>query len=109
MLASAKAASTLIPRIPLLCTGLKDTHESQPALDAPQVDRMRSGYADGGRENDACDATPEIAGLQEKYGIGMVDWGDFRCIRNIRAALRQCQARMAHKRAAWTHSLNFVY
>jgi len=28
----------------------------------------------GSRDADASDATPEIAGLQEKYDIGVIDW-----------------------------------
>jgi hypothetical protein len=28
----------------------------------------------GHRQRDASDATPEIAGLQEKYDVGKIDW-----------------------------------
>jgi uncharacterized protein len=49
----------------------------------------------GRRERDASDATPEIAGLQEKYDIGAVDWAVIDASGTPEDTLRQCQAQIA--------------
>src|SRR2546422_6402325 len=51
---------------------------------------------DGRREADASDATPEIAGLQEKYSIGTVDWAVIDASGTPGQTLKQCQTRIAH-------------
>jgi aminoglycoside phosphotransferase family enzyme/predicted kinase len=54
----------------------------------------------GHREADASDATPEIAGLQEKYNTGAVDWAVIDASGTPRQTLKQCQTRIAHCEAA---------
>ena len=54
----------------------------------------------GRREADASDATPEIAGLQEKYSIGTVDWAVIDASGTPGQTLKQCQTRLAHCEAA---------
>jgi len=49
----------------------------------------------GLREGDASDATPEIAGLQEKYQIGAVDWTIIDASGTAEQALERCQAQIA--------------
>jgi uncharacterized protein len=49
----------------------------------------------GGRQHDASD-TPEIAGLQEKYNIGALDWADIDASGILEQTLQRCQARIAH-------------
>jgi aminoglycoside phosphotransferase family enzyme/predicted kinase len=44
----------------------------------------------GRREADASDATPEIAGLQEKYDIGAVDWAVVDASGTPEQTLKQC-------------------
>jgi predicted kinase len=41
-------------------------------------------------------ATPEIAGLQEKYNIGALDWADIDASGTLEQTLQRCQARIAH-------------
>ena len=50
----------------------------------------------GRRQHDASDATPEIAGLQEKYNIGALDWADIDASGILEQTLQRCQARIAH-------------
>ena len=50
----------------------------------------------GRREADASDATPEIAGLQEKYNTGAVDQASSMHPGRPRQTLKQCQTRIAH-------------
>ena len=50
----------------------------------------------GGRQHDAPDATPEVAGLQEKYNIGAVDWAVIDASGAPEQTLEYCQARIAH-------------
>ena len=47
------------------------------------------------RENDASDATPEIAGRQEHYDIGTVDWDVIDASGTPDYTLQQCQTRIA--------------
>ena len=54
----------------------------------------------GRREADASDATPEIAGPQEKYSIGTVDWAVIDASGTPGQTLKQCQTRLAHCEAA---------
>ena len=49
----------------------------------------------GRREKDASDATPEIAGLQEKYDIGAVDWAVIDASGTPEQTLKQCQTQIA--------------
>jgi len=49
----------------------------------------------GRRKSDASDATPEIAGLQEKYDIGAVDWAIIDASGTPEETLKQCQAQIA--------------
>jgi aminoglycoside phosphotransferase family enzyme/predicted kinase len=49
----------------------------------------------GRRERDASDATPEIAGLQEKYNIGALDWAVIDASGTPEQSLTQCQAHIA--------------
>ena len=49
----------------------------------------------GRRENDASDATPEIAGRQEHYDIGTVDWAVIDASGTPEHTLQQCQTRIA--------------
>ena len=46
----------------------------------------------GRREGDASDATPEIAGLQEKYDIGAIDWTMIDASETSEQTLKKCQA-----------------
>jgi predicted kinase len=48
----------------------------------------------GLREGDASDATPEIAGLQEKYQIGAVDWTIIDASGTPELTLERCQAQI---------------
>jgi len=50
----------------------------------------------GRRQRDASDATPEIAGLQEKYDIGAVDWAVIDASGTPEQTLIQCQERVDH-------------
>ena len=52
------------------------------------------------REGDASDATPEIAGLQEQYDLGAVDWNIIDASGTPEQTLEQCQAQIAHREAA---------
>lgn len=52
------------------------------------------------REGDASDATPEIAGLQEQYDIGAVDWAIIDASGTPEQTLKQCQAQITHPQAA---------
>jgi uncharacterized protein len=54
----------------------------------------------GGRKGDASDATPEIAGLQEKYDIGAMDWDIIDASGTPEQTLKQCQTRITHLAAA---------
>jgi hypothetical protein len=51
------------------------------------------------RERDASDATPEIAGLQEQYGIGAIDWDVIEASGTPEQTLERCQARIAREAA----------
>jgi len=53
----------------------------------------------GRRQRDASDATPEIAGLQEHYDIGAVDWDIIDASGTPAQTLEQCQARITHREA----------
>lgn len=53
----------------------------------------------GHREKDASDATPEIAGLQEKYNIGAVDWAVIDASGTPEQTLKQCQTHTARGKA----------
>jgi len=52
------------------------------------------------RVADASDATAEIAGLQEKYDIGTLDWAGIDASGSPEATLKQCQIRIADFQAA---------
>jgi uncharacterized protein len=52
----------------------------------------------GSRKADASDATPEVAGLQETYSIGTVDWAIIDSSGTPEATLRHCQTRIADLR-----------
>ena len=54
----------------------------------------------GRREKDASDATPDIAGLQESYNIGSLDWTVIDASGTPEQALRQCESRIAHRDAS---------
>jgi uncharacterized protein len=54
----------------------------------------------GRRERDASDATPDIAGLQEQYKIGRVDWRTIDASGTPEQTLKQCQNQIAHYDAA---------
>jgi Predicted kinase len=45
------------------------------------------------RERDASDATPEIAGLQEKYDVGEIDWAIIDASGTPEETLKQCLTR----------------
>lgn len=47
----------------------------------------------GRRERDASDATPDIAGLQENYNIGAVDWAVIDASGTPEHTLKQCESR----------------
>jgi uncharacterized protein len=49
----------------------------------------------GSRAADASDATPEVAGLQETYNIGTVDWAIIDASGTPEATLKACQTRVA--------------
>jgi aminoglycoside phosphotransferase family enzyme/predicted kinase len=49
----------------------------------------------GHRERDASDATPEIAEIQEKYDVGVVDWAVIDASGTPEQTLKQCQTRIA--------------
>jgi len=53
----------------------------------------------GSRDRDASDATPDIAGLQEQYNIGTVDWAVIDASGTPEQTLTQCQTRIAHGEA----------
>ncbi len=53
-----------------------------------------------GRVADASDATPEVAGLQETYNIGTVDWTIIDASGTAEATLKHCQAHLIHMQAA---------
>jgi aminoglycoside phosphotransferase family enzyme/predicted kinase len=53
----------------------------------------------GHRQRDASDATPEIAGLQEKYNIGAVDWADIDASGTPEQTVERCKGRIAHGEA----------
>jgi predicted kinase len=48
----------------------------------------------GRRQRDASDATPEIAGLQEDYDIGAVDWAIIDASGTPEQTLKNCQSRI---------------
>jgi uncharacterized protein len=54
----------------------------------------------GRRKRDASDATPEIAGLQEKYDIGAVDWVVIDASGTPEQTLIQCQTNIGHNEPA---------
>ncbi len=56
----------------------------------------------GRRKGDASDATPEIAGLQEKYDIGTLDWAVMDASGTPEQTLRRSQIRIAHDEAVST-------
>jgi uncharacterized protein len=49
---------------------------------------------------DASDATPEVAGLQETYNIGAVDWTVIDASGTAEATLKHCRAHLIHMQAA---------
>ena len=49
----------------------------------------------GSRRPDASDATPEVAGLQETYNIGTIDWKIIDASGPPEATLGHCQAWIA--------------
>jgi aminoglycoside phosphotransferase family enzyme/predicted kinase len=54
----------------------------------------------GRRESDPSDATPDIAGLQENYNIGAVDWTVIDASGTPEHTLKRCQNRLNHGEAA---------
>jgi hypothetical protein len=50
----------------------------------------------GRRERDASDATPDIAGLQENYKIGVVDWTVIDASGTPEQTLKHCQRQLDH-------------
>lgn len=54
----------------------------------------------GGRGKDASDATPDIAGLQENYNIGPIDWAVIDASETPEQSLNQCKSRITHGEAA---------
>jgi len=54
----------------------------------------------GRREKDASDATPDIAGLQETYNIGPIDWAVIDASGTPEQSLKRCKSRIAHGEAA---------
>jgi uncharacterized protein len=54
----------------------------------------------GGRGKDASDATPDIAGLQENYNIGPIDWAVIDASGTPEQSLKQCKSRITHGEAA---------
>jgi aminoglycoside phosphotransferase family enzyme/predicted kinase len=53
----------------------------------------------GGRAADASDATPAVAGLQETYNIGTVDWAIVDASGTLEMTLNKCQTRIADLRS----------
>ncbi len=53
----------------------------------------------GRRQADASDATPEIAGLQEKYDIGAIDWAKVDATGTPEQTLKQCLPFVAQREA----------
>ena len=51
----------------------------------------------GRRQHDASDATPEIAGQQEQYDIGAIDWDIVDASGTPEQTLERCQARIARE------------
>jgi predicted kinase len=56
----------------------------------------------GRREGDASDATPEIAGLQEKYDIGAIDWTMIDASGTSEQTLKLCQAFLPRRETTQT-------
>ena len=54
----------------------------------------------GRREKDASDATPDIAGLQENYNIGAIDWTVIDASGTPEQTLKQCESRIADCKTA---------
>jgi len=54
----------------------------------------------GHRRRDASDATPEIAGLQEQYDSGAVDWDIIDASGTPGHILERCRTRITHRKAA---------
>jgi uncharacterized protein len=54
----------------------------------------------GRREKDASDATLDIAGLQETYNIGPIDWAVIDASGTPEQSLKQCKSRITHGEAA---------
>ena len=54
----------------------------------------------GFRERDASDATPEVAGLQEKYDIGAIDWMVIDASGTPEQTLEHCRNQIAHGETA---------
>jgi len=52
------------------------------------------------RVADASDATPEVAGLQETYNIGAVDWTVIDASGTAEATLKHCRAHLIHMQAS---------
>jgi hypothetical protein len=61
---------------------------------ATRQGRIRDRFAD------ASDATPEVAGVQESYNIGTVDWTIIDASGTPEATLRHCKTRMIDIKAA---------
>jgi aminoglycoside phosphotransferase family enzyme/predicted kinase len=55
------------------------------------------------RESDASDATPQVAGLQETYNIGAVDWEVIDASGTPDRTLGECETRIAGARATQVH------
>jgi hypothetical protein len=66
-------------------------------LDTDLATRLRRV---GRREPDASDATPDIAGRQENYNIGAIDWAVIDASGTPEQSLKQCQSRIARGEAA---------
>ena len=62
---------------------------------ATRLDRV------GRRRGDASDATPEIAGLQEQYSIGAVDWAVIDASGTLEQTLLRCQGRITQGGPGW--------
>jgi uncharacterized protein len=56
----------------------------------------------GHRKGDASDATPEIAGLQEKYDIGAIDWTMIDASGTSEQTLKRCQAFFSRRETTQT-------
>jgi uncharacterized protein len=54
----------------------------------------------GNRERDASDATSDIAGLQESYNIGTLDWAEIDASGTPEKTRKQCEQQIAHREAA---------